>query len=111
MTLKKIVDKIIDQARGKVLTDAGARVAIEEGLKEYGALAYEEGFRAGKIDREGHPEIHKHIHYVFMEGWPNRVLAKEFGIKETTLRMRLSRGYGIKEALTNPVNELFNSRR
>lgn len=57
MTPESIASRIISQARGKVLTEAGARRAIEEGLKAYGDFRYKEGMKktlevAGEISHK-----------------------------------------------------------
>lgn len=45
MTPESIATKIIKSSRGKVLTDVGARKAIEDGIKAYGEYKYKQGMR------------------------------------------------------------------
>lgn len=48
LTIDLITNRIIKQARGQRLTDAGARQAIEDGVRAYGDYKYKQGLAEAK---------------------------------------------------------------
>lgn len=48
LTPELIANRIIKQARGQRLTDAGARQAIEEAVRDYGTYQYKLGLLAAR---------------------------------------------------------------
>jgi hypothetical protein len=45
MTPEEMTTRVLRQAHGKLLTDSGARKAIEKGLNDYGEQKLKEGMR------------------------------------------------------------------
>jgi len=45
MTPESIAAKIIKSSRGRVMTEAGARQAIEDGLREFGDYKFRQGIK------------------------------------------------------------------